>query len=101
MLPKGLLEAGCYSIAALHAACRCRDHDHMRVTLCRQFGMDALTIDPLVNGIHRLSVSVEVLAALRAALRLQRRDVGTDLRVRVCLQEVLRAPAYFERRAEK
>ena len=66
-------------------ACRMpvRDHDHMRAALWRQFGMDALTIDPLVNGIHRLSVSVEVLAALRAALRLQRRDVGTDLRVRV------------------
>ena len=71
----------------------------VRVASWRQFGMDALTIDPLVNGIHRLSVSVEVLAALGAALRLQRRDVGTDLRARVYLQEVLRARAYFERRA--
>jgi SAM-dependent methyltransferase len=74
-------------------ACRMqvRDHDHMRAALLRQFGMDTLTIDPLMNSIHRLSVSVEALAALGAAVRLQRSDVETDLRVRVCLQEVLRA----------
>ena len=59
-------------------ACRMpvRDHDDMRAAPWRQFGIDALTINPLMKSMHRLSVSAEALAGLGAALRLQRRDVG-------------------------
>jgi SAM-dependent methyltransferase len=70
-----------------------RDHDRAGAAglLWQQFGMGALTIDPLMKCIHRLSVSVEALAALGAALRLQRSNLEADSRVRVCLQEVLHA----------
>jgi SAM-dependent methyltransferase len=44
-----------------------------------------------MKSVHQLTVSVEALAALGAALRLQRSAVEADSRVRVCLQEVLHA----------
>jgi len=57
-----------------------------------------MTVDPLMKSIHQLSVSVEALAALGAALRLQRSDAEADLRVRARLQDVLHAidPALAE-----
>jgi SAM-dependent methyltransferase len=50
-----------------------------------------LTIDPFMKNVHRLSVSVEALAALGAALLLQRGDLEADPRVGACLREVLHA----------
>jgi SAM-dependent methyltransferase len=42
-----------------------------------------------MKSVHRLSVSVEALAALGAALRLHQGHSNADLRVRACLREVL------------
>jgi hypothetical protein len=50
-----------------------------------------LTVDPLMESVHRLSVSVEALAALGAALRLQRSNAAADPRVHACLRDVLHA----------
>ena len=50
-----------------------------------------MTVDPLMKSVHQLSVSVEALAALGAALRLQRSDAEADPRVRARLQDVLHA----------
>jgi len=50
-----------------------------------------MTVDPLMKSILQLSVSVEALAALGAALRLHRSDAEADLRVRARLQDVLHA----------
>ena len=50
-----------------------------------------MTVDPLMKSIHQLSVSVEALAALGAALRLHRSNAEADLRVRARLEAVLHA----------
>lgn len=50
-----------------------------------------MTVDPLMNSVHRLSISVEALAALGAALQLQRSDAAADPRVHACLRDVLHA----------
>ena len=50
-----------------------------------------MTVDPLMKSIHQLSVSVEALAALGAALRLHRSNAEADPHVRARLQDVLHA----------
>jgi SAM-dependent methyltransferase len=50
-----------------------------------------MAVDPPMKTFHELSVSVEALAALGAALRQQRSGAEADPRVRVCLHDVLHA----------
>jgi len=50
-----------------------------------------VSVEPIIRNAHRLSVHVEALAALGAALRLQQSTAEADPRVRACLQDVLRA----------
>jgi SAM-dependent methyltransferase len=50
-----------------------------------------MSIEPIIRNVHRMSVHVEALAALGAALRLQRNNDEADPRVRDRLQEVLHA----------
>jgi len=50
-----------------------------------------VSVEPIISNVHRLSVHVEALAALGAALRLQRSNAEADPRVRACLQEALHA----------
>jgi hypothetical protein len=50
-----------------------------------------MSVEPVLGNIHRLSVHVEALAALGAALRLQQSDTEVDSLVQSRLQQVIRA----------
>ena len=50
-----------------------------------------MSVGPVIGNIHRLSVHVEALAALGAALRLQQSGAEVDSQVQSRLQQVIRA----------